>query len=209
MRLGPQFRRAFFERPCLEVAPELLGSTLVHRLPDGSRLAGRVVEVEAYLGDGSDPGSHTHRGPPPRNRAMFGPAGRLYVYRSYGIHLCANVVCERAGTGAAVLFRALEPVLSADRMRRLRGLAADAPDRDIASGPGKLTQALGIEIDDYGTNLLRGRLMLRQAAPGDGSIEVARSRRIGLSQGADLPFRFYVPGHPCVSRTRRGAPGRV
>jgi len=199
---GGAFRLTFFARPCLEVAPELLGAYLVHRLADGERLVGRIVEVEAYLGAGSDPGSHAHRGRTPRNQAMFGPPGRLYVYRSYGIHTCANVVCEAAGRGAAVLLRAIEPVAGASRMRAARGLAPGAPEREIGSGPGKLTQALGVTLDHYGQSLLRGRLSLRRPARSDPAPPVARSPRVGISQGRGLPYRFYVPGNQFVSRVR-------
>ena len=199
---GGPFRLDFFARPCLEVAPDLLGAYLVHRLADGERLVGRIVEVEAYLGDGSDPSSHAHRGPTPRNQAMFGPPGRLYVYRSYGIHTLANVVCEAEGRGAAVLLRAVEPVEGTGRMRAARGLASGAPQREIANGPGKLTQALGITLDDYGRSLLRGRLSLRRPPHSDPPPAVARSGRIGLSTARALPYRFYVPGNECVSRAR-------
>jgi DNA-3-methyladenine glycosylase len=199
---GGPFRLDFFARPCLEVAPDLLGAYLVHRLADGERLVGRIVEVEAYLGDGSDPGSHAHNGPTRRNQAMFGPPGRLYVYRSYGIHTCANVVCEAQGCGAAVLLRALQPIAGESRMRAARGLSAGAPGREIANGPGKLTQALGVTLDDYGRSLLRGRLSLRRPARSDPPAAVARSRRVGLSKGRALPYRFYVPGNEFVSRVR-------
>lgn len=204
MRSGPPLSSAFFARSCLEVGPELLGAYLVHRQGDGTRLAGRIVEVEAYLGDGSDPGSHGHRGMTTRNRAMFGPPGRLYVYRSYGIHTCANVVCEAPGRGAAVLLRAIEPVRGTARMRDARGLRSGAPEREIGNGPGKLAQALGLTLDDYGASLTRGRLTLRRPAPEDPQLPVARSRRIGLGKGRELPYRFYVPGHPCVSRAKPG-----
>lgn len=204
MRFGAPLSRAFFERPCLEVAPSLIGAYLVRRLDDGTRLAGRIVEVEAYLGDGSDPGSHTHRGPTPRNRAMFGPPGRLYVYRSYGIHTCANVVCEADGRGAAVLLRAVEPVLGADRMRRLRNLAPDAPDRAVAVGPGNLCRALDLRLSDYGSSMLRGPISLRSARASDAPCTVETSRRIGLSRGAELPFRFFAADSPCVGRAPRG-----
>ena len=199
---GGPFRLDFFASPCLEVAPELLGAYLVHRLADGERLVGRIVEVEAYLGDGSDPSSHAHRGPTKRNQAMFGPPCRLYVYRSYGIHTCANVVCEAEGRGAAVLLRAIQPVEGASRMRAARGLASGAPEREIANGPGKLTQALGITLDDYGHSLLRGRLCLRRPARSDTPAAVARSPRVGLSKARALPYRFYVPGNEFVSRAR-------
>jgi DNA-3-methyladenine glycosylase len=199
---GGPFRLDFFARPCLEVAPELLGAYLVHRLQDGTRLVGRIVEVEAYLGDGTDPGSHSHRGRTPRNRAMFGPPGRLYVYRSYGIHICANVVCDAAGCGAAVLLRAIEPVAGSARMRALRGLASNAAQREIANGPGKLSRAFGISLDHYGRSLLRGSLSLRRRARSDPAPEMTTSRRIGLGQGNHLPYRFYVRGSEFVSRAR-------
>lgn len=196
---GSALPRAFFERPALAVARDLLGAYLVRRLPDGSRLAGRIVEVEAYLGE-DDPGSHAFRGPTPRNRVMFGPPGRLYVYRSYGIHVCANVVCERKGVAAAVLFRGLEPVEGSARMRALRGLPADAPLGAIASGPGKLARALDLGLDEYGASLLRGPLTLRGPGRGDPPLRLRRGERIGLSRGADLPYRFYAEGRPGVSR---------
>jgi len=204
VKTGGRFSRGFFARSCLEVGPELLGAYLVRRLPDGTRLAGRIVEVEAYLGDGTDPGSHTHRGETPRNRAMFGPPAHLYAYRSYGIHTCANVVCEPAGRGAALLLRALEPVAGAERMRDARGLRGDAPDREIANGPGKLCQALQIGLDDYGSNLIAGPIELRRAARHDPPVRVERTRRIGLSRGREHPYRFLALGNPYVSRARPG-----
>ena len=205
MLYGDPIRRAFFDRPCLEVARDLVGSVLLRRLPDGTRLAGRLVEVEAYLGDGSDPGAHSHRGPTPRNRSMFGPPGRLYVYRSYGVHACANVVCEREGSGAAVLLRAVEPLEGIDAMRRHRGLAGDRPERLIASGPGRLCEAfaLGLELD--GASLLRGDLRLRWAGLEIEPFRVERGPRVGLNRGAELPHRFYAVDNPWVSRWRGGA----
>ena len=205
MRVGPRFRIAFFARSCLEVAPDLVGAYLVHRLPDGNRLAGRIVEVEAYLGDGSDPGSHSHGGETPRNRAMFGPPGRLYAYRSYGVHTCANVVCEASGRGAAVLLRSLEPLAGEARMRALRGLPGDAPARVIASGPGRLAQALALTLGDDGRSLLRGPISLRTRPPDEARPEIGTSRRVGIQRGAELPYRFYARGHPCVSHPRLGA----
>jgi DNA-3-methyladenine glycosylase len=201
---GPIFPACFFARSCAQVARELVGSYLVRRLADGSRVVGRIVEVEAYLGDGSDPASHSHNGPTRRNAAMFGAPGHLYVYRSYGIHLCANVVCEPEGSGAAVLLRALEPVEGADWMRRRRGLSADAPERAVAGGPGRLSQALALELADDRRCLLRGSLALRRPAAGAPAPRVATSPRIGISRGADLPYRFFDPDSACVSR-RPGA----
>jgi DNA-3-methyladenine glycosylase len=208
MRLGPPLPRAFFDRSSPVVARELLGALIVHRLADGTQLAGRIVEVEAYLGDGSDPGSHAHRGETPRNRSMFGPPGRLYVYRSYGMHTCANVVCEARGRAAAVLLRAIEPVLGIERMRELRGLPAHASESAIASGPGRLAQALGITLAHDGCSLLRGsELVLHRAAAGAPRARIAVSERIGLTRGAEIPFRFFEPESACVSRARPGARG--
>jgi len=201
--IGTSFTKDFFARSCLSVAPDLIGAYLVRTLADGTRLAGRIVEVEAYLGDGSDPGSHSHRGLTPRNRVMFGPPGRLYVYRSYGIHVCANVVCEVEGRSAAVLLRSVAPLENAKRMRRLRRLAPERPDREIANGPGKLCQAFDLRMEDYGRSLLRGPIALRRAGGSDTPLRVARSTRIGLTAGADLPYRFYAVDHPCVGRTPR------
>ena len=196
--------RAFFARPCLEVAPEVLGLLLVHDLPDGTRLAARIVEVEAYLGDGSDAASHAHRGPTPRARVMFGPPGHFYVYRSMGIHACVNVVCEPAGRGAAVLLRAGEPVEGEARMRRLRG---GRDGRDLLNGPGKLAQGLGIGLAANGADALRGALRLeRPARPRKApAFAVAVGPRIGITKSAELPYRFFVRDSPCVSRSTLNA----
>ncbi|MEE2678598.1 MAG: DNA-3-methyladenine glycosylase, partial [Myxococcota bacterium] len=148
--------------------------------------------------------SHAFRGETPRNRAMFGPPGRLYVYRSYGIHTCANVVCEPAGRAAAVLLRAVEPVLGAEHMHRARGLRTGTPERELSNGPGKLCQALGITLADYGTGLLDGVLSLRRRRTSDPAPRIARSQRIGLSRGKERRYRFYVPDSHFVSRTRPG-----
>ncbi len=201
MKLGPGFTRAFFAQSCLRVAPALLGGYLIRRLEDGMVLAGRIVEVEAYLGDGSDPGSHSHRGLTPRNRVMFGPPARLYVYRSYGIHICANVVCEDDGKSAAVLLRAVEPQAGVERMRTLRRMAASRSDREIANGPGKLAQAFDLRMEDYGVSILRGAIRLCRARPDEPRPKIRRSRRIGLTHGANLPHRFYIPNNPWTGRT--------
>jgi DNA-3-methyladenine glycosylase len=165
-----------------------------------------MVEVEAYLGDGTDPGSHSHRGPTPRNLSMFGPPGRLYTYRSYGIHTCANVVCEAEGRGAAVLLRALEPLAGAGAMRRLRGLPEDAGPRSIARGPARLCQALALTLDDDGRTALGGELTFRSPrTEGGGPVEkVVRGPRVGLSKGAQLPYRFYLADSRWVSPWRAG-----
>jgi DNA-3-methyladenine glycosylase len=186
--------RSFFDRPCIEVAPELLGCRLVHQLGDGTRLSGRIVEVEAYLGDGSDPGSHSHNGQTARNAAMFGAPGVFYVYRSMGIHACANVVCEPNGSGAAVLLRAVEPVDGIEWMQQQRD---NRPERELTNGPGKLCQAFGIRLDHDGHSALRGplRLLAAERRPE----KIVRSPRIGIVKGADLWQRFFVADSPWVS----------
>ncbi|MGI9645164.1 MAG: DNA-3-methyladenine glycosylase [Ilumatobacteraceae bacterium] len=168
------------------VAPLLLNKLFVSTVGD-ELVSGRVVEVEAYSED--DPASHTYPGPTARNAAMFGPAGHLYVYLSYGIHHCANVVCGPPGRGQAVLLRALEPVDGIDVMRRRRG---DRPQ--LADGPGKLCEALGITLTDYGADLCDpgGRLLLvddRTPPPADPVV----GPRVGITKAVDAPWRFRVP----------------
>jgi DNA-3-methyladenine glycosylase len=205
VRPGPSLPLSFFERPCLEVARDLVGCLLVRRLAGGERLIGRIVEVEAYLGDGSDPGSHSHCGPTQRNRSMFGPPGRLYTYRSYGVHTCANLVCEPPGRGAAVLLRAVEPLAGLDGMLRLRGLAQRDPrERALASGPGRLAQAFGLGLEHDGISALRGALCVRRPAPDAPALRIARGPRVGLTRGAELPYRFYAQASPFVSPWRAG-----
>ncbi len=186
--------RAFFARPCIEVAPELLGCLLVHELDSGVRLSGTIVEVEAYLGDGSDAGSHSHNGPTRRNASMFGPPGRFYVYRSMGIHLCANLVCEPAGRGAAVLLRAVEPREGIEVMRKHR---SGRGERELTNGPAKLTEAFAIGLEHDGRSALRGPLRVK--ARGVRPQRIVRSPRIGLSKGADLWQRFFVADSPWIS----------
>ena len=192
--------RAFFARPCLAVAPELVGLVLVRELPGGERLAGRIVEVEAYLGDGSDAASHSHRGLTARNRSMFGPPGHFYVYVSMGIHHCVNVVCEPKGVGAAVLLRALEPLEGEARMLAHRG---GRGGRELARGPGRLAQALAIGLGDDAASALSGALRLEPAPRGAAPLQIRTSTRIGLTKGADLPYRFFAAGSPFVSRYPR------
>ena len=192
--------RSFLARDPLTVAPELLGCVLVRTGEDGVRRAGRIVEVEAYRG-ASDPASHAYRGPTLRTEVMFGPAGHLYVYRSYGIHWCANVVCGDAGMAAAVLIRALEPVDGVDAMTAARPKARRITD--VASGPGKLCAALGITADDGGSDLCvagTGRVTLLAI---DGPIgHVLRGPRIGISAATEKPWRFWIAGNPHVSSPR-------
>ncbi len=201
----PRMTRAFFARPCLEVAPDLLGCRLVRSLADGTRVEGRIVEVEAYLGDGSDAGSHTFRGRTPRNAVMFGPPGHFYVYRSMGIHACMNLVCEDEGIGAAVLLRAVEPLAGLESMRERRG---GRDGRELVSGPGRLTQAFGVRLEENGRSALRGDLRValpREAAP----LEIVSGPRIGLARAVDLPYRFFLADSPWVSRAPQNRRARA
>ena len=188
--------RRFFAVDSRDLAPLLLNKLLVR----GARI-GRIVEVEAYAGS-DDPASHAFRGRTARNATMFGPPGHLYVYFSYGMHFCANVVCGEDGVAAAVLLRGLTPVAGIEEMRAARGPAA-RPDRDLCSGPGKLCQALGLDRSFDGADLVTGEhgLALRD----DGTPPPERpgvSGRVGISVAAEVPWRFYVPGAVGLSRTR-------
>jgi len=207
----PRLTSRFFNRPTVKVAKSLLGTLLVHE-ERGRRTSGRIVEVEAYL-PLADPGCHAARGLTQRNRPMFGPPGRAYVYFCYGNHDLFNVVTERDGVPGAVLVRALEPVEGIPRMLRRRGLLAsdrEAPIR-IGNGPGKLTQALGIGRGRHNNaDLLSGALFLEAGfrRPGE---KVAETTRIGITEGWDLPLRFYLAGHPALSvppGMDRPSPGR-
>lgn len=189
---GTRVGRRFCARPSDVVAPELLGKVLVV----GERAA-RIVEVEAYLADG-DPASHAFAGPTARNATMFGPAGHLYVYFSYGMHWCANVTCDVDGVGTAVLLRAARPLLGLDAMWAARPAAKRA--RDLCSGPAKLCAALGIDGADDGADLVAGD---RMALVDDGVAppeRPVRSTRIGITKAADRLLRWYVPDDENVSR---------
>ena len=192
---GKPLNRDFFARSALEVAPELLNKVLV--APDGR--AGRIVEVEAYRG-ADDPGSHGHRGRTKRNATMFGPPGHLYVYFTYGMHWCANVVAETDGVAAAVLLRALTPLEGLDAMYAARGPAARR-HRDLCSGPAKLTQALGIDGALDSADLVsgdRGVTIVNDGQPPPP--DPAVTTRIGLTNGTDLPWRFCIAGAADLSR---------
>ncbi len=189
MRLG----RGFYARDVLAVAPELLNKVLV-----AGDCRGRIVEVEAY-GGADDPGSHGFRGLTPRTGVMFGPPGRLYVYFTYGMHWCANVVCGADGECAAVLVRALTPLEGLEEMRSRRPKARR--DQDLCSGPAKLTAALGIDGTANDADLVVADSGIELLDDGtEPPTEPGRSVRIGLSAGADLPWRWYVPGCPDLSR---------
>ena len=181
-------RRAFFARSVHEVAPELLGVTL---LVDG--VGGTIVEVEAY--DHEDPAAHGYRGPTPRNASMFGPPGHAYVYRSYGIHWCLNLVCEDEGSASAVLIRALEPTHGVDAMRARRGTDES---RLMCAGPGRLCQALGVTGEHDGLPLDEPPFELR---PRDREPEVVTGPRIGITRAADRPWRYGIAGSRFLSRS--------
>jgi DNA-3-methyladenine glycosylase len=177
----------------MEVARDLLGKVLVH-----GPAAGIIVETEAYLGTG-DQAAHSARGITPRTEVIFGPPGHAYVYSIYGMYECLNLVCEPSGTAGCVLIRAVEPVAGLDLMRRRRPAARKI--EDMASGPGKLTLALGITRADNAADVTRGRLVVREASlPVAFEIEV--TPRIGITQGAELPLRFLICGNRFVSRGR-------
>ena len=186
--------RNFYARSALEVAPDLLNKVLV--APDGR--AGRIVEVEAYRGE-DDPGSHGFRGPTKRNATMFGPPGHLYVYFTYGMHWCANVVAETDGVAAAVLLRALTPLEGLEAMYAARGPAART-ERDLCSGPAKLTQALGIDGALDGADLVSGDRGVTIVDDDQPPPTPAVTTRIGLTRGAELPWRFYIEGTADISR---------
>ncbi|MFP5377812.1 MAG: DNA-3-methyladenine glycosylase [Acidimicrobiia bacterium] len=192
--------RAFYRRDPRVVAPELLNKVLVV-----GRRSGRVVEVEAYAG-AEDPASHAFRGRTPRNASMFGPPGLLYVYRSYGIHWCANAVCGEEGVGVAVLLRALAPLTGLDAMRAARPGAAR--DRDLCRGPGRLCQALGITGAHDGADLVtadRGPFLADDGTPPPA--DPANTGRVGLTSGVEHRWRWYVAGEPNVSPGRPAASG--
>jgi DNA-3-methyladenine glycosylase len=186
--------RRFFTADSRALAPLLLNKVLVH----GDR-AGRIVEVEAYAG-AADPASHAFRGRTARNATMFGPPGHLYVYFTYGMHFCANVVCGPEGEASAVLLRGLTPLTGLDAMRDARGPAART-DRDLCNGPGKLCQALGIDRSFDGADLVTGDRGVQVIDDGTATPEVAGvSGRIGISVAGEVPWRFYVPGALGISR---------
>jgi DNA-3-methyladenine glycosylase len=187
-------------RASVEVAPRLLGLRLSHTTPQGT-VSVELTEVEAYSGE-SDPASHAFRGPTARNQVMFGPAGRLYVYFSYGMHWCANVVTGPDGVASAVLMRAGRVVEGAELARTRRG--DRVADRSLARGPACLTQALGIGREQNGTLLLDGGPLA--LATGPGGVEPVRIRsgpRVGVSRAADVAHRFWVDGDETVSAYRR------
>ena len=186
-RLGKLLKRSFFDRSVHEVAPDLIGATL---LVEG--VGGIIVEVEAY--HHTDPAAHSFRGPTPRNSVMFGPPGFSYVYRSYGIHWCLNFVCEEEGSASAVLIRALEPTHGLAAMRRRRGLD---DERALCSGPGKLCEALGVTIARSELPLDRPPIALHARI---GKPDIAAGVRIGITKAVDLPWRYGLKGSKFLSK---------
>ncbi len=187
---GQRVWRAFFDRSVHEVAPDLIGVTL---LVDG--VGGRIVEVEAY--DQEDPASHGFRGQTARNAVMFGAAGYAYVYRSYGVHWCLNFVCDEPGRADAVLIRALEPTHGLDVMRRRRGVDAE---RSLASGPGKLCQAIGVTREHDGQPLDEAPFEL---LPRTGRPRIVTGPRIGITRATELSWRYGLERSPYLSRPLR------
>lgn len=176
--------RSFYARGTVEVARDLLGKVIRH-----GPASARIVETEAYLGIG-DAAAHSARGPTPRTKVIFGPPGHVYVYLIYGMHYCLNIVAEPAGVAGCVLVRAVEPMSA-------------APGITLPSnGPGKLTRALGITIDHYGVDLTRGPITLHEPTDQE-SFEIGISPRIGISQAAELPLRFFIRGNRFVSHEPR------
>jgi DNA-3-methyladenine glycosylase len=185
--MGKPLSRAFFSRSVHEVAPDLIGVTL---LVDG--VGGRLVEVEAY--HHTDPAAHSYRGPTARNAVMFGPPGYVYVYRSYGIHWCLNFVCEPKGSASAVLIRAIEPTNGVPLMRRRRGTG---DERLLCSGPGRLCEALGITGTDNGAALNAPPFkLLARTAP----VEVIAGPRIGITKAVDKPWRYGLKDSRFLSK---------
>jgi DNA-3-methyladenine glycosylase len=185
--LGKPLKRAFFARSVHEVAPDLIGTTLLF-----NGVGGVIVEVEAY--HHTEPAAHSYRGPTPRNMVMFGPPGFAYVYRSYGIHWCVNFVCEKEGSASAVLIRALEPTHGLVAMRRRRGLEEA---RALCSGPGKLTEALGITHAHNGLALDAPPFALHART---GKVDVVAGIRIGLTKAVELPWRYGLRGSKFLSK---------
>jgi DNA-3-methyladenine glycosylase len=185
--MAKRLTRAFFKRSVHEVAPELIGATFLR-----NGVGGLIVEVEAY--HQTDPAAHSFGGPTARNAVMFGPPGYVYVYRSYGIHWCVNFVCEPKGSASAVLLRAIEPTTGLPAMRRRRGIK---DERLLCSGPGRVCEALGITIADYGLALDEPPFELYGRT---GNVDVITGPRIGLTRAVDRPWRYGLKGSRFLSK---------
>ncbi len=190
--------RSFFDAPPEQVARQLLGKLLA-RSSSKMRLVGRIVETEAYLGE-DDPAAHAASGRTARNAVLYGPPGHAYVYGIYGLHFCLNVSCLRDGLPGCVLVRALEPLEGLEAMRTNRGLAATAAPRLLTSGPGKLCQALAItRAADNGVDLTSSHSTVGLYQDDFACGEIRVTQRIGISKATELPLRFFLAGHDCVS----------
>jgi DNA-3-methyladenine glycosylase len=197
--------RSFFDRPAYEVAPDLLGRVLVH-----GPVAVRLTEVEAYGLQGEDPAAHTYRGLTPRNAVMFGPPGHVYVYFTYGMHFCANLVCLPEGVGSGVLLRAGEVVAGAETAaaRRSAGSGRTLPARDLARGPARLAVALGFTREHDGLDACSpGPVAVLEGDPPEPSL-IRSGPRTGVSSGKETPWRFRIDGDPTVSPYRAHVPRR-
>jgi DNA-3-methyladenine glycosylase len=192
--------RSFYLQPALKVAKELLGLFLVKRIGRG-KLIGRIVEVEAYLGS-KDPASHAYRGKTARNEVMFRKGGHLYVYFTYGMHFCSNVVVDREGIAHAVLLRAVQPITGIERMKHNRGLQHSDDLTRLCSGPARLCQAFGIGRKENGTDLCGNSIWIARDLDAKKKPLVARSTRVGINVGTHHRWRYFVRGNPFVSPGR-------
>jgi DNA-3-methyladenine glycosylase len=200
--MNPVITNEWFDRAAIAVAPDLIGCTLVRQFPDGQQLRGLIVETEAY--QEGDPACHAYRKQTARNRIMFGAPGYVYVYLIYGIYHCVNVVTDRDGTASAVLIRALE--LEIETLKMMPLPAREKPER-VAAGPGKLCRALQIDLNLYGMKLEQGQLMwieqrstAWQTMLDNNRVALIQTTRIGLTQGVELPWRWYLQDCPAVSK---------
>lgn len=192
--------RAFFARPAVEVAPALLGNVLVRAVRGGRRIAARIVETEAY--EEGDPASHSFRGKTARNAVMFGPSGHLYMYFTYGLHFCANVVTGEMGEGSAVLLRAAEPLEGLDLMARRRGVPEPGL---LCSGPARLAQAFGLDLRHDGLDLAGGGTVWVERGTPIPAERIAGGPRVGIRYGTERPWRFLATGNPYLSRGGAGS----
>lgn len=188
-------KASFYDRPVLEVAQDLIGCVVGH-----GACSGVIVEAEAY--HDSEPACHAFVGLTPRTATLFGPPGRAYVYRSYGVHALLNAVCEPEGVGAAVLIRAVQPLEGIELMRERRELENL---RALCSGPGKLTEALGIGLHHNGEDLARGAVRIEPRPVSWRHVDISADRRVGITKAVELPWRFCAAGSPFLSRPVRGA----
>jgi DNA-3-methyladenine glycosylase len=204
MPVRQRLPRAFYCRPTLHVAEDRIGKVVVHRVSDRARVAGAIVEVEAYIGE-SDPACHAAPGPTRRNAPLYGPPGISYVYLNYGMHYLLNAVTEPEGSPAAVLIRALAPLEGLDTMRRRRGGRGRVPDdAALGRGPGNLSRALGVTLRQNRMDLVDSNLGIEDWGLTMGPL--SWGPRIGIRVGADRPWRCWVTGHPAVSGRRGPAP---